>query len=469
MGNIIAQAVLLGWPLVTLVLFLTLSTQRAIVASLVGAFLMGPFGLVYNFPGVPPLDKTSIPNIATFLLAMVLAPSGQFRWIRSLPVNLLLLAYVFGPFATGFTNPDTVQIGTVMLPGLSFYDSISAAVGRAMELMPFILGAGFMGSERAHRDILLVFVVAALAYTAPILMEVIKGPFLQAKVYGLDPGVFYQQQMRSGGGFRAPVFMGHGLLVSFFIGMSVLAAVGLWRSRLRLWGASAVIWACVLFVVLILNKSAGALISVILIAPLLPLLSARRFLTLTLAVGLILVTYPTLRAAGFIPTDTVKNIAGSFSQDRASSLEFRLRNEDILLDRANQRPMFGWGGYLRNRVFVVTDWGATRDITVTDGTWIIILGTSGWLGYLALFGLLCYPFWHLFKRRRMGISPATQALVAMLLFNVLDLIPNSSLLPVTWLIAGALAGFSAVKPSLQRPRHLVGAVGAQPERAAAPA
>jgi hypothetical protein len=469
MGNIIAQAVLIGWPLVTLVLFLTLSTQRAIVTSLVAAFLVAPFGLIYNFPGVPPLDKNSIPNIATFLLALALGRSGQFRWIPSLPVNLLLFGYVFGSFATGMANPDTVQIGSMTFPGLTLYDSISTAVGRAIEVMPFVLGAGFMGNDRAHRDILLVFVVAALAYTAPILMEVVKGPFLQARLYGIDPGSYYQQQIRSGGGFRAAVLMGHGLAVSYFIGLSVLAAVGLWRLKSRLWGAPVAIWVCVLFGVLILNKSMGALVTVILIAPLLVLLSARRFLTLALAVGLILVTYPTLRAAGFIPVDSIRTAASSFSQDRAGSLDFRLRNEDILLDRANQRPLFGWGGYNRNRVFVVTGWGSTTDISITDGTWIIILGTSGWLGYLSLFGLLCYPFWHLFRQRKMGISPATLALAGMLLFNVLDLIPNSSLQPVTWLIVGALAGFTAMRSPQQRPRQLVDVPGGQPEGAAIPA
>jgi O-antigen ligase len=335
--------------------------------------------------------------------------------------------------------------------------------------MPFILGMGFMGSERTHRDILLVIVVAGLAYTIPILMEVAKGPFLQARLYGIDPGGLYQQQVRSGGGFRAPVFMGHGLTVSYFIGLCALSGVGLWRLRSRLWGAPMVIWVCVLFGVLILNKSVGAIISVILIAPLLMSLSARRFLTLTFALGLVLVTYPTLRAAGFIPVDSIRTVASSFSKDRADSLDFRLRNEDILLDRANQRPLFGWGGYNRNRVFVVTSWDSTKDVTITDGTWIIILGTSGWLGYLSLFGLLCYPFWHVFRRRKMGISPATLALVGMLLFNVLDLIPNSSLLPVTWLIAGALAGFTAMRSPQQRPRHLVDVPGGQSEGAAIPA
>jgi hypothetical protein len=189
-------------------------------------------------------------------------------------------------------------------------------------------------------------------------------------------------------------------------------------------------------------------------------------MTVVLAVSLVVVTYPALRASGIIPIETIRSAASGFSKDRGESLDTRLLNEDILLARAKQRPLFGWGGYNRNRVFVVTDWGATRDITLTDGTWIITLGTGGWLSYISLFGLLSvYPFWHLYRRRRSNISPATLALVAMLLFNVLDLIPNSSLRPITWLIAGALAGFTVVRPPQQRPRHLVGGAGMSPERA----
>lgn len=455
MGNMIAQAMLLGWPVLTLVLFLTMSTQRAIVTSLVGAYLLLPFSLSYDFPGVPLLDKNSIPNIVAFLLALVLGRSGEFRWIRSAPVNLLVFLYVVSPFATGFTNSDPVQIGSVFLPGLTLYNSVSTAAGRAIELMPFILGAGLLNTERAHRDMLLVLVVAALAYTPPIFLEILKGPFIQARLYGIDPGDFFQQQIR-GDSFRAMVLMGHGLTVSSFLGVAVLAAVGMWRSKMRIWGVPALLCCLYLFGVLILNKSAGAAIFVILIAPLLAFLSARRFLTLALAVGLVVVTYPALRASGIIPVEYVSTTASSFSKDRAESFNTRIRNEEILLSRAKQRPLFGWGGWNRNRVFVVTAWGSTTDITLTDGTWIIMLGTSGWIGYIAVFGLLCYPFWHLFRRRKMGISPATVALVAMLMFNVLDLIPNSSLRPITWLFAGALAGFTTVRTQRSVPRHLIG-------------
>jgi hypothetical protein len=461
MGNIVAQAAMLLWPVITLVLFLTMSTQRAIVTSLVGAYLFLPYKFGFNLPGVPILDKNSVPNLAVFMLALVLGRGSEFRWIRSIPVNLLMLGYVFGPVLTAINNPDAVTIGTLMLPGLTLYDSFSTAAGRAIELMPVILGAGYLSKDSAHRDILRIFVVAAIAYTPFIFIEILKGPFLLAKIYGVDPGNYFIQQMR-GGGFRAMAFMGHGLIVSSFLALSILAAIGLWRAKLRVWGLPALACAGYLFVVLVLNKSITALVFVLLIGPLLALLSPRRFLSIALALGLVLVSYPALRASGLVPVDVVRTAASSYSSQRAESLDFRLRNEEILLRHANERPWFGWGGYNRNRVFILTGWGETKDLTETDGTWIIIMGQSGWLGYVSMFGLLCYPFMHLFRRRRMSISPATAALTAMLLINLLDLIPNSSLRPVTWLIVGALGGFQGVRAARTAARAAVVSTQAKP-------
>jgi hypothetical protein len=44
------------------------------------------------------------------------------------------------------------------------------------------------------------------------------------------------------------------------------------------------------------------------------------------------------------------------------------------------------------------------------------------------------------RRRREAIDPATAALALILAVNLIDLLPNSGLTPITWLLAGALAG-----------------------------
>ncbi len=444
MGNIISFVALVGWPLVTLVLFMTLSTSRAIACSLLAAYLVLPAGVGYDFKGVPTLDKGSISSLAAFVMALGTARS--FKWPRSLPVNLLMAAYVLGPFLTGLTNRDPITIGSIQFPEVSLYTDFSWAAGRAIELMPFLLGAGLMSNEKAHRDLLLFFVLGAMAYSAPVLFEVVKGPFLQQMIYGFSFGEFYMQQVR-GDSFRAMVFLGHGLLVATYLSMAILAAIGLWRSKQRVWIASGLFCAIYLFVVLAANKSVGATLFALLFAPLLAFLAPRRFLLVALALAVMVVTYPVLRANHLVPVESIMSMTSNYSQDRANSFGLRLTNEEMLLNRAKERSAFGWGGFGRNRIWVVTNYGETKDVSITDGTWIITMGTSGWLGYLSLFGLLCYPFFHLFRMRRQLVSPATTALAAMLLINLLDLIPNSSLRPVTWLVAGALAGLARTRRS----------------------
>ena len=54
-------------------------------------------------------------------------------------------------------------------------------------------------------------------------------PQLHYWIYGYQPTPF-SQQMREGG-FRAVVFVGHGLSVAFFIMTATVAAAALWKTR----------------------------------------------------------------------------------------------------------------------------------------------------------------------------------------------------------------------------------------------
>ena len=65
----------------------------------------------------------------------------------------------------------------------------------------------------------------------------------------------------------------------------------------------------------------------------------------------------------------------------------RFDNEDQILEKARDKRLAGWGGWGRARVY--NERG--RDITITDGYWIIVMSENGWLGYIARFGLMCIP------------------------------------------------------------------------------
>jgi hypothetical protein len=154
-----------------------------------------------------------------------------------------------------------------------------------------------------------------------------------------------------------------------------------------------------------------------------------------------------LRGAGWIPVDEISEFAYSIDPKRAGSLDYRLRNEDILLEKAQQKPLFGWGGWGRGRVY--SERGV--DVSVTDGLWIIIIGTNGWLGYLSSFGLWCLPALMLWRqRRKLGSSlPLPVSLAMLLTITLVDLIPNSGIPVLSWFLAGALLGWLEVQQTTQ--------------------
>jgi len=155
----------------------------------------------------------------------------------------------------------------------------------------------------------------------------------------------------------------------------------------------------------------------------------------------VMLTYPLLRAADVAPVDRVLTFAENISPQRAQSLQYRVRNEDILLEKARERPAFGWGIWSRNRVY--NEYG--RDISVTDGRWILELGIGGWARYIAIFGLLCWPSIGLFLSKRDRIDPISVGLTLMLAGMLVDLIPNAGLVPFVWMIAGSLLGRLEIK------------------------
>jgi len=455
MPNTLAYVVLFAWPLVVAILFRRLPVPTALVWSILGGYLVLPPQTGINLPVLPALDKTTVPSFAAAIMCLLHKDPKRRRMAvqeRARPdmrkTVWACFALLFGGIIlTGLTNSEGLFIGRY-LPGLRLYDIGSMALNAIVMLLPFVLARRFLGTREAQIAILRALVLAGLAYSLLILIEVRLSPQLNRWLYGFYAHSF-AQQIRFGG-FRPTVFIEHGLRVALFVAMSLLAAAVLWRLKLSLmekpvsspsrrikgslpgpWGSFA-LW---LFVVLILCKSVGAIAITIALLPILFFLSPRVQILIAASLAAIVLLFPMLRGADLVPIDPLVGWATAVDPGRAGSLQFRFDNEDILLDRANEKPLAGWGGFGRNRVF---DPETGRDLSVTDGTWIIFMGSYGWLGYLARFGLLTLPLL-LLARRAGRADPATAGLALVLAANLVDLIPNSGLTPLTWLIAGALS------------------------------
>jgi hypothetical protein len=457
MGNAIAYLALVAWPGVIFLFFKFMTPQRAIIWSILGGYLLLPPLTAINLPAIPALTKETIPNVTAFVMCIVLL--GKFPQImpESWLGRILLVVFIFSPVATSLTNDDALQFGTYYfgsfqyfdpnfletsgLPALRLYDSISFVGNQLFWMLPFFMAREFLRTEAAMREILLALVIAGLIYALPMLYELRFSPQLNIRVYGFFQHDFAQSVRASG--YRPFVFMPHGLWVAFFAFMCFTSAVTLLvmsqaKNKLPRLGLSVFMAGLV-----VICKSMGAILFSLIFVPVLVLLRTRAHLRIAAVLAVIAVVYPAIRGSGVIPSDDIVRLVTSVSADRAQSLEYRFNNENILLDHAAKKPWFGWGSWGRNLVY---DQITGEVITIPDGEWIITIGVHGWVGYVAKFGLLALPLillWLNARRRHAPeVSKYVSGLALILAANLVDLIPNATLIPFTWLIAGAILGFA---------------------------
>lgn len=443
MASLTSVIAFFGWPIVAFALFRTRRVQEAILWTIVAGFLLLPAKIGIDLPGLPPLDKFSIPILSVFALVLFSGNRAQFRVLSPGRIGKVLMAILLiSPVLTVLTNGDPIVAGNArVLEASRPYDAI-ADVGKSLIWMiPFMLGWSFFKTVDDQRQIVRILLFAGLAYSVLMLFEVRFSPQLHRWVYG-----FFQHnfaQTHRGGGFRPVVFLKHGLWVAFFAMTVTICAAIMWRSAKE--GSKGLYLYAIgyMTIVLVLCKSLASLAYALLLLPLVLLLSPRHQIIAALMLALVAITYPTLRGSGLFPVDTIVSVARSIDPERAKSVEFRFRNEDILLARARERVAFGWGGWGRNRVYSET---TGKDMSTTDGYWVVIYGRYGILGFIGRFGLFFLPialvWWTVRSRPRLEVSPVTSGLCLLAAINMIEFLPNSTEPPMTRIIMGALVGWA---------------------------
>lgn len=448
MPNLFAYIVLFGWPVVALVLFRRLPPGKATVATILWGYLLLPERPVIDPPLLPPIGKELIPSLSAAVMLWLqrseqprqggaargagrkTAPTSRLTHLPWIALALLSCSALL----TAVSNDYPLVYGDTVLPALRLYDALSLAIGFAIMLLPLLLAQRHLVGREIQLFTLRSLVWGGLVYSLLMLFELRMSPQLNVMIYGFFPHSF-AQHMRDGG-WRPIVFLEHGLRVGIFIVMASLAAASLARQaegKTRVRWILASLW---LAAVVTLSHNMGATLILFALLPVVLLLPARLGQMVAMLVALVILIYPIARGAGLIPTNWVLEHVTKTSPERAESFEYRLRNEDAMLAKAELKPLSGWGGYNRMRVFN-EDTG--KNESTTDGAWIILIGSFGWVGYLALFGLICLPVIALGRRfSTLKLGWADVGLSLLLAGNLVDLIPNSSLVPPTWLIAGLL-------------------------------
>lgn len=430
-----------SWPIVVIVLFRKYSQHLAVAVSIVAAYLLLPVEGGIDLPLLPPINKNTVVVIA--ILLVLLSLDKRTRTAQALPgwlpkpllLRLLILGAVGGAMMTVVMNGDRVFYGNRVLPALRLYDAFSAMLGAALMLLPMLLARKYLARPEHHVLLLTVLCVAGLCYSLLAAYELRMSPQLNRMVYGFFPHS-WAQHVR-GGGYRPLVFLSHGLQLAIFFTGAVIATCCLMRihvEKKRMLYIFAIIW---LLAIQVMSKSFGALAITVVLAPLVVFLSVRMQLIVAACLAVLVVSYPLSRGAGVMPVDDVRNFIARIDPQRAASLGVRLEHEEALLEKASVRPVFGWGGWGRSRIYDENG----QDVTIADGYWAIAIGVGGWVKYLSEFLMMGGAVLLLALRQRLyNVGPETAALALITAGWMVDLLPNSALTPLLWLVAGALWG-----------------------------
>jgi hypothetical protein len=447
MYNSLAHLALIGWIPVVVVLFARLQPPVAVTLAFLGSFLLLPAGLVVHYPLIPPIDRHVVGCLGALLGYLLFVRQRHKSPLTARWPLLLIAAQILSPFLTVLGNGDPIHIGPVALPGLSVYDSLGGAFQRLVTLgLPFYLGMRIIRSPSDLATVLRLVVAFGLFYVPIIAWESRMSPQLHAQIYGVFPHSFLQH-IRAGG-WRPIGFTVHGLELALFMSTAVVAAAGLARARLLILGYPAFRFYAVLLFALILCRSLGALLFG-LVFPLLLFTTgpvAQRRLIAAMVASVLL--YPLARSLDLLPIDTLVEAASFLSEERAQSLEFRFDNEDRLLAHANERLMLGWGAWGRNHLH---DPITGRNTSITDGYWIIELGTFGLIGFISFFALLTLPAYLAARSYwRIPRGPArtlTITVALMIVLRAVDFLPNSFPAPFALFLPGALMHTLSARPT----------------------
>jgi O-antigen ligase len=432
---------LFGWIPVVLALSAMMPTRRAVVAAFVIAWSFLPM-YSYHIPGIPAYNKMSA-TCCGVLLAALLLDIGRLFAFRPSWMDIPMAVWCLCPIASSLSN------------GLGWYDGISTAFTQTVAWgVPYFIGRLYLGDLRGLRELAVGIFAGGVAYVPLCLFEIRMSPQLHRILYGYHANDF-QQTMRFGG-WRPTVFMEHGLMVGMWMSMAAMIGLWLWWTGAlkRLWGFPIGALAMAVLVTAILCKSLGAL--VLLAVGLVALASIKVFHTRLVIVILILIApaYVFFRTTHLWNGHQLQSITDFVSYDRSQSLNFRFFNEDLLSDKAMQRPWFGWGGWGRALIYnTQQNWNA-----VVDGEWINALGMNGLVGLTSFMLILLLPPIRMLWRMRIDawsslpIAAATALLVVNLLYMI-DCIPNGMTNPIYMLAVGGLTGILTFKPQPAARRH----------------
>jgi hypothetical protein len=428
----LAYAALFGIPvLAALWVFWWRGSAAAVAQALVFGWLSMPL-LVIEIAGLPELQKETLlaPAIA---VAAWISRRRHAGAVVPCWLDLPMIALCVSPLFASMTN----DLGPI--DGLK--ESFRSA---AFFAAPWLLGRITLTDANAIFALGRALLLGAAVYAPFCLLESRLAPQLHEWIFGLPGRVGWETVGFYGPlRFKASVFLQSPLELTPLMGAGAL--FGWWslrhlqgraRERTRLLVVAAT-------VAMLMGKSLGGFVLTVLgaIALMATGIVRRRFVL----VGLLCVVplYVGLRASGaWDALDFVQFLSENVSERRADSFLVRVENENLLVQKALERPWFGWAGWGRSRVY--DEYG--NDISITDGFWVIALGTNGWFGLGAWMLVMLLPVaMTLWKRWRLvagdGVDRVVLCAATVPLMHAIDCLANAMPNPVYYVLLAAVVSY----------------------------
>lgn len=431
--TVLVPIAMFGWIPVILLLFTVLSPRRAVITAFLGAWLFLPI-VGYEIRGLPDYTKMSATTVGV-LLAALLFDTDRLTRFKPRWVDLPIAIWCFVPFCSSISN------------GLGPYDGFSAVLERTVTWgLPYFIGRCYFKTLADLRDLAVGIVIGGVVYIPLCLFEIRMSPQLHTLVYGFHQHSWLQTYRF--GGWRPTVFMQHGLMVGMWMGVTLMLGLWLWRTGvMKRLGAVPMGWIVLAHAVtFVLCKSLGAIAIVGLGIVVLAAAAWRKSAVPVVALMLIAPVYLGLRTVGGWDGAALLDAARRFDTAHVESLKMRLDFEAILSRHAERQPIFGWGGWGRNRPDA-----QTGETTITDSLWIIAFGVNGYVGLAAMIAMLLAPAVVLLRRvpPRLWTDPRfapAVGLTVIVLLYLCDNMFNAMVNPIFMLTAGALGALTSLSP-----------------------
>lgn len=449
-----AYLVFFLWIPISALIFAQNQPRRAgFIVVVVGTMIL-PELVAIDPPILPPINKHVLVCMCAFVGFFFTARSRfeRMRLLRGVQLYFVILAVC--NVGTSMTNPESYVFGgklaweggprfpVVVIPALKQTEFIAMGIEDSCKyLIPFAVGQMLVQSREDAIAFLKGYALACVIYVPLMLWEGLMSPQLHRIVYGYH-ALDFGHNIR-GTGFKPVVFTASGLGLAMLEFVGLMAAAGLYRMKQPVRPVlSGGLATAIIFFALSVSRNVGVMLYAFIAVPLLLFTGPRTQIRVAVVLATVFVTFPISRAKDWFPADDIIAYAQSKSPERAESLAMRFENETLLIAHTQEKPLWGWGSFGRNRKY---DPDSGKDITVTDGEWGIHYSVRGGVGVVGWFWMMALPvFWasRMVKRltqREDLLLLGTLTLTAAI--NAVDLLPNSSFTYIPMVYSGILAGY----------------------------